>query len=91
MEHLPLRILMAKKVARQFIDNISRPQHTLTVYFTNDSDMYQFSNRVKVSKDTQNVMVCEHFDKITFVSSDSNSIKTLSKMASDMGLDYTDM
>lgn len=91
MEKIARRVLMAKKVARQFLSSMTEPQRTLTVYFNLDTDLSSFLRKTSSICDESNTMVCEGFDKVTFVCSNDGVISAIKRIAQDNDHDSAEM
>lgn len=88
-EHIH-RIIMSKRVAARYIDDISKTGRTLTVFFPADSSQRTFIASVKASPYGSRVSVSEGFDQATFLSLDSEAVSSVETLATSRGFDWTD-
>jgi len=89
-EHIH-RIIMSKRVAKRYLEDISKTGRTLTVYFPAETSQRTFISSVKAKPYGSRVSVSEGFDHATFLSLDADAVADVEKMANDRGLDWTDL
>lgn len=84
------RIIMSKRVAERYIDEISKTGRTLTVFFPAESSQRSFIASVKTASYGNRISVSEGFDQATFLSLDADAVSNIEKLATSKGFDWTD-
>ena len=82
------RIIMSKRVASRFLEEISRSGRAITVFFPVGSSQDSF---VKTASDLGNSHVTCGFDQATFVSTDNEVMSGVIRLAEQRDFDWTDL
>lgn len=83
-EDLKKRVVMTKKVANRYLEKISSPKKSLTVYFSDGDSMESFLSDLR-SKYGSKFSEEKQFDYVTFLSDDHDIIDRIKREASDKG------
>ena len=84
------KILMAKRVASRYLQEVSKVGRTLTVYFPSDSAKTSYLRAVKASGFGEKLSCTEGFDQVTLVSLDKEAVDAAEQLATDRDLDWSD-
>lgn len=80
------KVIMSKKVAREYLKKVSRESSTLTVYFSDERVLASFLDDVN-ARFGGKISHSRGFDYVTFLSQDKSVISKVSSKAQDKGLD----
>lgn len=84
------RILMSKRVAARFIEDLSQAGRTLTIFFPNEEVREGFVSEVKTSSCAPSLHITSRFDQATFMSMDVKAVDSVEYLAEERGFDWND-
>lgn len=78
---------MSKKIARDYLEDISEEGYTITVYASSDREsMWSFLQSVERDFSDKVSSIKEEFDSVTILSMDQETIEDIKELASSKGL-----
>lgn len=81
-------MVMSKKVASAYLEKVATVTSTLTVYFTDESQLQGFLESVKAAHGKR-VSCSRGFDYLTFLSEDKEVVTEVQEWANERGLDFS--
>lgn len=79
---------MSKKVAASYLEEVAKVSATVTVYFTDESQLKRFMTAAKAEYGST-ISYRRGFDYVLFMSTDTKAVQEIQKKAQDTGLDYS--
>lgn len=77
---------MSKRVAREYLMDVSEVARSLTVYFTTERDYDRLVSHVSHIKNSR-LSHCRGFDHVTFLTQEAKVLDSLKRVAAEMGLE----